>query len=377
MLHSHVRSCLLATQLLTIVFVFGSGSEAADAADADISQIQAAAERGYIRDEVALADAYFMGRGVQKDLKQAAFWYEKAAGSGDPAAQNQIGYFYQVGLGVPPDEVRAAHWYQLAASGGYLDAKINLGIAYMWGAGVPRNPELAIRLIREAANKGSATGAAYLGDIYTFGVGVTKDEAIAEQWYERGAKLHNSLAAFRLGGILLAQQDHPQPLQRGVSLYREAASAGFVPAMHALGLLLVNHPELNNFHSDEALSLLNRSADAGTWRSSIILGLLSRDGKMVPQDNKAAYFHFQVALQQGGKEASELLSHDLRLVSATLDENQRHNIDQEVQAWMQKHNVELEVIYSNNNKTSRFPGFGLKPTPANVHAAALIPINPS
>lgn len=380
MSHSRIRSLPLAAQFVLVIFMIGFAPNVfvvTAAADADISQIQASAKHGNIREQIALADAYFSGHGVKQDLKMAAFWYEKAAGSGDPIAQNEIGYLYQVGLGVRADEARAVHWFQLAAAGGFLDAKVNLGVAYMWGAGVPKDPNAAGQLIREAAEKGSDIGATYLGDMYYFGVGVTKDEAAAKPWYERGAKLHNRLAAFRLGGMILAQKDHPEDMKRAVSLYREAASGGFVPAMHALGLLLVNHPELNASNTDEAVSLLSRSADAGTWRSSIVLGVLSRDGKMVPHDDKSAYFHFQVAIRQGGDTARDLLSKDLKLLSAKLDPNQRHAIDQEVAAWMQKHNVILEVIYSNGDHSSPFSGFGLAPAPAHAHAAALVPINPS
>ncbi len=69
--------------------------------DEDLTQVRILAERGSTRDEIALAGAYFMGKGVKQDPKMAAYWYEKAAGHGNPQAQNQIGYFYQAGIGVP------------------------------------------------------------------------------------------------------------------------------------------------------------------------------------------------------------------------------------------------------------------------------------
>jgi hypothetical protein len=98
---------------------------------------------------------------------------------------------------------------------------------------------------------------------------------------------------------------------------------------------------------------------------------------MVPQDDKSAYFHFQVAVRQGGDAARDLLSKDLKILSTKLDTHQRRAIDQDVAAWMQKHNVTLEVIYSNGDRSSPFSGFGLAPAPPHAHAAALVPINPS
>ena len=358
------------------ICLFSPGSAmAASTSSADITAIKAAAEQGHVRDEIALADAYMTGRGVQQDMKLAAFWYEKAAGSGDPLAQNQIGYFYEVGLGVPTDAARAVHWFQLAAAGGFVDAKVNLGVAYMWGTGVQQNKELAEKLIREAANKGSAIGATYLGDMCFFGVGIPQDKAAAEHWYEKGAKRHYSLAVYRLASMLAEPGAKPRNLPRAASLFREAALAGFVPAKHSLALLLVNHPELNE-SDHEAISLLDESAEAGTWKSSVVLGILSRDGKIVPQDDSTAYFHFQVALRQGGDLARALVSKDLQTLEGKLDAQQRAQIDERVNGWMQKHNVTLEVIYRNGDRQSQFPAFGLAATPPSVHAAALVPTNP-
>ena len=310
-----------------------------------------------------------------EDLKAAAYWYEKAAGSGDPLAQNEIGYFYQTGVGVSADPVRAAHWFQLAAAGGFLDAKVNLGVAYMWGTGVAQNQHLAQQLIREAANKGSAIGATYLGDMYNFGVGVRQDQAAAEGWYEKGAKLHNQLAAFRMGTILSRPYDHPRDLQRATALLRESASAGFVPAMHGLALILVNHPELKT-SPNEALALLDQAAAAGTWRASVVLGILARDGKLVPKDDKSAYFHFQVAILQGDDTTQKLIAKDMQTIAARLGADEKARIEEDARAWTKTHNLNLEVIYKNGDHLSQFPAFALAIPAPDIHAAVVIPSNP-
>lgn len=148
--------------------------------DADIPRLEASAERGLVKSAVRLGDAYFIGRGVEKSDEKAAYWYERAANSGDPWAQNQIGYFYQTGIGVQRDPVRAAHWYERAASSGLLSARVNLGVAYLWGTGLPKDEAFAIKLFREAADKGCGLGAAYLGDVYFFGIGAERDLYAAE-----------------------------------------------------------------------------------------------------------------------------------------------------------------------------------------------------
>ena len=147
--------------LLAVALSLVITARCSSAADVKASQLQAAAEKGYVPQEIELAAAYFAGRGVPQDDKMAAYWYRKAAESGDPDSENEIGYFYEAGIGVSRDPARAFHWYQLAASSGLAVAKVNLGVLYVWGIGVEKNPELAAKLFREAASKGNGTAAAY------------------------------------------------------------------------------------------------------------------------------------------------------------------------------------------------------------------------
>jgi TPR repeat protein len=341
----------------------------------DISKIQAEAEKGRAQSEIALGDAYFTGHGVHQDLRLAAYWYEKAAGFGDPVAQNQIGYFYQTGMGVLPDAARAAHWYQLSASAGLMRAKVNLGIAYIWGIGVKRNPKTAEQLFIEAANRGDSMALAYLGDMYFFGEGVQQDRAAGERWYESATRMHNYLGDFRLGSILSDPTGHPRDIERALSLFRESAAKGFVPSMHSAGLLLVNHPELCTSH-EEALSLLNGSASAGMWKSSVVLGALARDGKFVPQDSGAAYFHFLVGVLQGGEAAKALVNNDLQVLSGKINPEDLAKIDQEAHAWAEKHSRPLEILYKGRRDGATIAAFALAVPQSGSHAGPLIPVAP-
>jgi uncharacterized protein len=138
-IRSEIPALLLASALWTAAPVFADPT-----AEADLTNVRALAEKGSIRDEIALAGVYFTGTGVTQDSKMAAYWYEKAAGHGSPEAQNQIGYFYQAGIGVPKDPKRAFHWYHLAASSGFTKAKVNLAVAYLHGIGVEKDGDLAV-----------------------------------------------------------------------------------------------------------------------------------------------------------------------------------------------------------------------------------------
>jgi TPR repeat protein len=57
---------------------------------------------------------YASGRGVQKDLGQAAVWYRKSAEQGRAAAQFVVAGIYERGDGVAQDSVEALKWATVA-----------------------------------------------------------------------------------------------------------------------------------------------------------------------------------------------------------------------------------------------------------------------
>jgi uncharacterized protein len=357
------------------VLLGASLAVAVNAAEPDIPPVRSGPEPTSISEQVELAAAYLTGRGVKRDNKLAAYWYEKAAEAGDPQAQKQIGYFYQIGLGVSQDPVRAFHWYQLAAAGGLLSAKVNLGVSYLWGVGTPKNVPLGIRLFREAAEKGNSLGACYLGDIYYMGIGVDQDKAQGLHWYERAAKEHDPRAEFDLASILSKRDDPSYDLPRAIDLLRHSAGEGFVASMHSLGLLLVNHPELAKT-PDEPLKLLDTSSKAGNWRSSAVLGVLEREGRMVPIDANNAYYHFKLATLQGGQPAIKLLAHDLHQLEERLAPQDAASIDEQAHTWYQQQPMSLEFIYKDGENWKRFPAFALANPEAGSYAGRLVPTSP-
>jgi TPR repeat protein len=339
--------------------------------DADTTQLQAAAEMGHVSRQIDLAAAYFIGKGVPQNLKLAAYWYERAAENGDPDAQNEIGYLYQTGTGVPVDEARALHWYQLASAGGCVGAKVNLGVLNYWGTGVRHDPVFAAQLFQEAATQGSGTAAAYLGVMYYIGSGVTQDRKAAEEWFATGAKLHDPLAAFSLASLFSGRDNHSLNLQKAAELLRASSDGGFVPGMHALGRLLAEHPELAA-SSHEAADAIVRASNAGYWKSSVLLAIFERDGKNVASDPKAAYYHFQLAVLQGGKPASELVGNDLKALSSRLTPEQTTELTVKAAGWHSKHPFELQVVYADNERAKRFPASARVAAMNDSHAGQLV-----
>jgi TPR repeat protein len=337
----------IATCLAPILLI----SAGVRAADHNISKLLVDAERGSIRDEVELGAAYLTGRGVPQDEKRAAYWYEKAANSGEPGAQKQIGEFFQAGIGVSRDPARAVRWYQRAVAGGLVSAKVNLGIAFLTGDGVSRDSAQAEDLFRQAFSQSNGLAACYLGDMYFHGMGVERDEASGKRWYEAGAKLHDPSAEFQLALILWHQQKNADGEKRAVQLLRQSADTGFVIAKQELGVALIKRPELA-VSPREVPTLLEESSEAGEWKSSAALGQLSRDGIGMPVNFRTAYFHYRVAALQGGEETRQVIADDLGALSLKLGPEQTAAIDSEATSWFQNHHVRLQFTYRNSANSS-------------------------
>ena len=299
-------------------------------------KLQAQAKHGVVSSQIELAGLYLTGNGIPQDAKLAAFWFEKAAQSGNGDAENYMGYLYQSGTGVPKDLTRAFHWYQLAAASGSASGRLNLGLLYLMGSGIPQDLPLATQLLEESARKGNGTAAAYLGQIFYFGLGGSRDLAAAEKWLRVGANRHDPIANYDLGSLYSVATDHAHDFAKAAELLRCSAQSGYTPAMHSLGLLLVQHPELKQ-NPEEAVTWLGLAMNSGQWKSTVLLGILARDGRGTPADSRSALYHFEIAALQGGQEAEHQVSSEINRLNFVMNSDAREATASEAQAWYANH----------------------------------------
>jgi TPR repeat protein len=70
---------------------------------------------------------YETGRGVERDMSRAFYWYMEAAKNGSACAAHNVYLCYTDGLGVKADAEAAHGWLVRSAKGGYLSAKRKMG----------------------------------------------------------------------------------------------------------------------------------------------------------------------------------------------------------------------------------------------------------
>lgn len=105
-------------------------------------------------DYLTQARRYYNGKGVEKNLQEAARLYRLAAEQGNPVGQASLGYLYYDGEGVERNFQEAARWFRLAAMQGNAKAQATLSGLYKRGEGVPQSPEQADLWCQQAVKKG-------------------------------------------------------------------------------------------------------------------------------------------------------------------------------------------------------------------------------
>lgn len=83
-------------------------------------------ENGFISDAQAAYEQgtrFLTGDGVDRDYKQAAGWFSKAAEQGHADAQYHLGELYNKGRGVKKNKKTAQQWYEAASAQGHVKAK--------------------------------------------------------------------------------------------------------------------------------------------------------------------------------------------------------------------------------------------------------------
>jgi TPR repeat protein len=158
-MRKHIVAILLALGLHSSAMAgFTEGANAYNARDYALAlkEITPLAKSGNADAQHLLGLMYYMGRGVQRDYKQAFAWHYKAAQQGKADAQYVIGAMYYTGNAVPQDQKLAVTWFRKAAEQGHPDAQHALGLMYRYHvAGMPQDMVIAYMLWNLAAANGN------------------------------------------------------------------------------------------------------------------------------------------------------------------------------------------------------------------------------
>lgn len=194
------------------------------------------AKAGNVQAQFYIANLYSNGLGVEKDSKQATYWFYQAALQGHVDAQTSLGWSYHIGNGVNPDQKTFVYWTEKAADKGGLLAINNLAIAYSEGQGVSRNPSRAFELYKLAAQKGLAMAQSNLGFMYDTGTGVTENHSEAVFWFRKAAEQSDPQGEMNLGAAYFNGSGVPVNYEQSFYWTMKAANHGNARAQYHAGM---------------------------------------------------------------------------------------------------------------------------------------------
>ena len=150
-----------------------------------------------------------------------------AAGAGDRLAMHEIGVRYSEGRGMDRDMQEAARWFARAAERGFAPSQYSLGSLYEKGLGVSRDVGKAKALYRDAAEKGNARAMHNLAVVNaTGGEGEAADLAAATRWFLEAAALGVKDSQFNLGILYGQGMGVPRNLAESYKWFSVAARTG-------------------------------------------------------------------------------------------------------------------------------------------------------
>lgn len=104
-----------------------------------IELLGASARQGHALAQYAFGLMHEVGRGMNRNDRQAVFWYTESARQGDADAQYSLAGHYTSGKGVDEDLSIALRWLTESAKQGHQDAQRNLAFMHIQGDGVSMN----------------------------------------------------------------------------------------------------------------------------------------------------------------------------------------------------------------------------------------------
>jgi localization factor PodJL len=200
--------------------------------------------------------------------------------------------------------LRAAQAAHLPGAAGALPALLTSANEHRAGAGTrPERTAEDLKDLEAAARLGDSDAQFRIGTRFlSDGAFSNGGAAIAARWLEKAADRGHVEAQFMLASLFERGAGVPKDESKAMALYRKAANAGHIRAMHNLGVLLSAREAPQDY--SEAAAWFARAAQAGLTDSQYNLALLYERGLGVEQDLSRAYLWYRAAGRGGDKEAA-------------------------------------------------------------------------
>lgn len=279
-----------------------------------------AVEQGDIPSLSELANTYYFGDGVEKDLRKAAILYEMAAKGESPQGECGYGMMLAEGVSIRQDYVEALKYMQRSVKQDN-SCLVTLARFYEEGRAGKQFIGEAAPLYEKAANqgyRGYKFAMAALASMYEEGRGTEKNLAKAMEWLKR-ADAQDDLA--RLGDLSAQKKlwkemhewlgEHsgsatPANSKVFLTWLHKAANQGDAESEYLAGQLY-DEGSMVAQDKNTALMWMRKAADQGHAGANLWIAKALEEGKLLPQNKDAAAQHYSVSANAGNPEAQYVL----------------------------------------------------------------------
>lgn len=289
-----------------------------------------------------LADLYYTGSGVGKDVKKSLDLKEFGCREGDEFACYQLGSAYATGIDFPKDDGRAikyfqkacqwddpracselasrypnnsdVHKYQQKMFAGYRlrcdtgDAGSchNVAVSYLNGLGVSRDAPAALIYLNKGCESNIAADCDLMGLMYYSGQGIPKDEKRGVAAYTKACDLKYWDSCASVGFVI--QEENPLDITKAVGYYKSACDNGSKYGCSNLASALLQG---KGIEKDEvkAAALFYEACQAKVWHACSALATMYSDGRgQLAKDDARAVGLLKISCDNGDSPACEVLA---------------------------------------------------------------------
>ncbi|MGO9327126.1 MAG: caspase family protein [Steroidobacteraceae bacterium] len=218
---------------------------------------------------------------LDKNYQRAIELFERGAQQGHALAMYNLALHYKEGKGVPRDLGQAAEWFKRAGERGLVSAMVEWGLALQWGRGINgTHPLLAREQLQRAADAGSIRAERELAWIYYRS---KRDPDLALLWFTRAAEAGDTPSQVHVAQLLEDGEGLPSPKPEIAERYWRLAAHGgdaFAEVQFAdrlrRGFLLVKE----EYGQQEIISLLEHALSQGSAQAAVALAQIYRNGEL-------------------------------------------------------------------------------------------------
>lgn len=184
---------------------------------------------------VECGENYYLGRGVEKNNKEAFKNFIEAAKYDSEVAEAYLGLFYERGLAVERNYDLATKWYTKAAVKGNSFAQYSLGCLYLKGIGVKKDYQKALIWFGKSSESEYSPAYYQLGRMYYNGQGVDKNLEFAFKWYKKAAEENLPAAQHALSYMYKTGEGCERNIIRAYYWVEKAAENDYEDAYYIVG----------------------------------------------------------------------------------------------------------------------------------------------